>query len=64
MAGAPKTIRLTPPGMKPKPTDPVLPLRGLGDVVARATKAVGIKPCAGCKKRQEKLNRWVPFSQR
>lgn len=34
---------------------------GLGDVVASATKAVGIKPCGGCKKRQAWLNKVVPF---
>jgi len=28
----------------------------LGDYVAKATEAVGIKPCGGCKKRQAKLN--------
>lgn len=39
------------------------PLRGLGDVVARITPAVGIKPCGGCKKRQEALNRIVPFKR-
>lgn len=33
---------------------------GLGDAVAKATKAVGIKPCAGCRKRQTALNRWTP----
>lgn len=37
-------------------------LRGVGDVVARATSAVGIKPCAPCKQRQATLNRWFPFS--
>lgn len=36
-------------------------LRGLGDLVAAATKAVGIKPCGGCQKRREALNRMVPF---
>lgn len=36
-------------------------LEGLGDVVAKVTKAVGIKPCGGCKKRQEWLNKKVPF---
>lgn len=46
------------------------PCRGLGDVVARVTRATGIdklvkrvtggKDC-GCKKRREKLNRAVPF---
>lgn len=34
--------------------------RGLGDVVALATKAVGIKPCGGCTKRQAWLNEKVP----
>jgi hypothetical protein len=29
---------------------------GLGDVVAAVTKAVGIKPCGGCKERQAALN--------
>jgi len=30
---------------------------GLGDVIKRATGAVGIKPCGGCQKRAERLNR-------
>lgn len=34
---------------------------GLGDVIASATKAVGIKPCGGCQKRQAALNKLVPF---
>lgn len=34
---------------------------GLGDVIASATKAVGIKPCEPCRRRQEALNRMVPF---
>lgn len=34
--------------------------RGLGDRVARATRAVGIKPCRGCKGRQAKLNHYFP----
>lgn len=37
------------------------PLRGLGDVIAAATKAVGIQPCPRCKRTQEQLNRAVPF---
>jgi hypothetical protein len=37
-------------------------IRGLGDVIAAATAAVGIKPCGGCKKRQELLNDLVPFN--
>ena len=36
-------------------------LRGMGDVVAAVTKAVGIKPCQSCRKRQEALNRAMPF---
>jgi hypothetical protein len=35
---------------------------GLGDVVKRATYAVGIKPCSGCTRRAEVLNRWMTFS--
>ena len=38
-------------------------MRGLGDAIARATTAVGIRPCGGCKKRQEALNRLVPFKE-
>lgn len=38
-------------------------IRGLGDVVAAATKAVGIKPCGGCQKRREALNKMFPFGQ-
>ncbi len=33
---------------------------GLGDVVARATGALGVKPCAPCKERQAALNRLMP----
>ena len=35
--------------------------RGLGDTVATITKAVGIKPCAGCEERRERWNRAVPY---
>jgi len=35
--------------------------KGLGDTIAKATKAVGIKPCNACKKRQEKLNKIFPY---
>ena len=34
--------------------------RGLGDKVAKLTKAVGVKPCGGCKQRQGTLNRLFP----
>lgn len=33
------------------------PVRGLGDMVARVTKAIGIAPCGGCQKRRELLNK-------
>lgn len=33
---------------------------GLGDVVAAATKAVGIQPCTPCQARQAALNRLLP----
>lgn len=28
----------------------------LGDRIARMTTAIGIKPCGGCKKRQQQVN--------
>lgn len=34
---------------------------GAGDLVKRATDAVGIRPCGGCKKRQEAMNRALTF---
>ncbi len=37
---------------------------GLGDVIKRATYAVGIRPCGGCEKRAAALNRWMVFSGR
>ena len=33
---------------------------GLGDVVAAATKAVGINPCTPCEARQRRLNALFP----
>lgn len=35
---------------------------GLGDVIKRATSAIGIQPCAGCLRRAETLNQWVVFT--
>jgi len=37
-------------------------MRGVGDVVAKMTKAVGIRPCGRCAQRREKLNSIFPFS--
>jgi hypothetical protein len=36
---------------------------GLGDTIANITKAIGIKPCGGCKKRQAKLNKLFPYNK-
>ena len=35
---------------------------GLGDAVKHATSTVGIRPCGGCVKRAEALNRWITFT--
>ena len=37
--------------------------RGLGDTVAKVTKAFGVKPCGRCKKRQETLNKAFPYKK-
>lgn len=37
---------------------------GLGDVIKRATLAVGIKPCGGCEQRAATLNRWMKITGR
>ena len=37
---------------------------GLGDVIKRATSAVGIRPCDDCARRAALLNRWLVFSGR
>jgi hypothetical protein len=37
---------------------------GLGDVVKRATRAIGYQPCAECEQRAATLNRWLVFSGR
>ena len=34
---------------------------GLGDVIKRATYAIGIKPCGGCERRAAALNQWMTF---
>jgi len=54
--------------MQPPAPGTVAPprMRGLGDVVAAMTSAVGIKAgsCGPCAKRREALNRLVPFGQK
>ncbi len=37
---------------------------GLGDVIKRATSYFGIRPCGGCGRRAEALNRRVAFINR
>jgi hypothetical protein len=37
---------------------------GLGDVIKRATSAVGIRPCGSCERRAATLNSWLTFSGR
>lgn len=36
--------------------------RGLGDTVAKITSRFGIRPCGGCERRRDLLNRWVPYA--
>ena len=40
---------------------PDVPSRGLGDSIAKVTSKMGIKKCGGCRKRQKKLNRLLPY---
>ncbi len=35
-------------------------LPGVGDVVSKATSAAGLKPCPGCERRHQQLNRATP----
>ena len=37
------------------------PMRGLGDLVARATSALGVPTCASCEQRQALLNSMFSF---
>jgi hypothetical protein len=37
--------------------------KGIGDSIAKLTEAVGIKPCVGCEKRKNILNKLFPFKQ-
>ncbi len=38
------------------------PTVGLGDVVKRVTTSLGFRPCSGCQRRAEALNRLVQFT--
>jgi len=37
---------------------------GLGDVIKRATSAIGFRACAACERRAAALNRWLVFTRR
>lgn len=37
---------------------------GLGDVIKRATSAIGVQPCGGCAQRAARLNSRVAFTGR
>ncbi|KFG05360.1 MULTISPECIES: hypothetical protein [Streptomyces] len=54
---SPHRVRI--PGFAPADGD-----IGLGDAVARATAAVGIRPCGGCARRAAALNRWMTVEGR
>jgi hypothetical protein len=36
---------------------------GLGDVVRKATYAMGFTTCGGCERRAAALNRWMSFTR-
>lgn len=54
-AGQPRRVRL--PGFLKEDG------LGLGDAMKRMTYAMGIKPCRGCERRAEALNRWIVFDR-
>lgn len=37
---------------------------GLGDVVKRVAATIGVRPCGGCQRRADILNRWLVFTGR
>jgi hypothetical protein len=36
---------------------------GLGDVIKKATYAMGLKPCESCEQRATTLNSWMQFTR-
>jgi hypothetical protein len=50
---APRRLRL-PPIIKAED-------EGVGDVISRLSRQIGITPCGGCRERQQRLNEWMPF---
>jgi len=49
-------------GYKPKQT--VIASTGIGDTIAKITSAIGVKPCGGCQKRKEALNKLIPYKDK
>lgn len=37
---------------------------GLGDLVSRAAAAIGVRPCGGCARRADAMNRWMSVGRR
>lgn len=37
---------------------------GLGDLVSRTAAAIGVRPCGGCGRRAEAMNRWMSVGRR
>lgn len=37
---------------------------GAGEVVKRVTKTVGVRPCAPCERRAQRLDRWLQIEPR
>lgn len=50
---APRRLRL-PPIVRPED-------EGMGDVISRLSRSVGLVPCDSCRERQQRLNAWMPF---
>jgi hypothetical protein len=46
-------LRLRVPGLKKS--------IGAGDVVRKATEALGIEHCSDCDRRKDRMNRWLQF---
>jgi hypothetical protein len=52
-----------PPPPPPCPGGCPHPMQGFGDLVARATNALGIPACGPCAERQARLNALFPFGR-
>lgn len=54
------------PSQQPQPRQISVPFlqqeTGLGDLIARATKALGATPCTPCEERRRRLNQQVQLS--